>query len=144
MKIYQQVNTYHKARGERRLGERPVVIEKATNSLTEEGVVSQSQAEAVRSLPADALLPLQRQSVDDAQNNAFATTAHLENEFRGPLLADSVDNPYSGQHRDLFNSVEHADGPFDGLNFEDLWNWMLVTDATAYPKNDIEWLHDAH
>jgi len=29
---------------------------------------------------------------------------------------------------------------FDGLNVEDLWNWMLVTDTTD-PNDDIEWIN---
>ena len=141
MKIYKQVNACHKAREGRRLSEGPAVIDKADDATAEGRLASRSQSEAVHFLPADALLSLQRQSVDDAQNSAFAIAAHLENGSGGSLPAS---NPCFSQRAGFPSNVEQPDGPFDGLNIEELWTWMLVTDATADPKSDIEWLHGVH
>lgn len=46
----------------------------------------------------------------------------------GTILSNNSDLPSAGA---LF--------PFDGLNVEDLWNWMIVTDAIE-PTDEADWV----
>lgn len=45
----------------------------------------------------------------------------------------------SSSNGDLQNGNALALFPFDGLNVEDLWNWMLVTDAIE-PTDETDWM----
>ena len=44
---------------------------------------------------------------------------------------------HDGSHRPFDDT-----GPFTGLNVEDLWNWMLVTDVTG-GNDDLQWVQQA-
>lgn len=62
----------------------------------------------------------------------------LQTDNQGTLRFD-----YGGEGGNSSNNGELQSGnvlfPFDGLNVEDLWNWMLVTDAIE-PTDDAEWM----
>jgi len=46
---------------------------------------------------------------------------------------------HSSNNGELQNGTSLELFPFDGLNVEDLWNWMLVTDAIE-PTDETDWL----
>lgn len=44
---------------------------------------------------------------------------------------------------DGVNKMLEQDVPFTGLNVEDLWNWMLITDVTGGTTDDLQWIEQA-
>ncbi|KEF52432.1 uncharacterized protein A1O9_11673 [Exophiala aquamarina CBS 119918] len=76
------------------------------------------------------------------QNYQFFTNAdggiQMDNQGNASLDCGMKDGK-SSNNFDLQNGNVIALFPFDGLNVEDLWNWMLVTDAIE-PTDETEWM----
>lgn len=76
------------------------------------------------------------------QNYQFFTNAdggiQMDNQGNASLDCGMKDGK-SSNNVDLQNGNVTALFPFDGLNVEDVWNWMLVTDSIE-PTDETEWM----
>lgn len=74
----------------------------------------------------------------DGQRAFANSNGRLQSENQETLAFD-----YGVDGNNSSNNGEMSDGaalfPFDGLNVEDLWNWMLVTDAME-PTDEPGWM----